>query len=95
VLTLGSIWWVVWVMCGGFSDSIARVCATRAICGIGGALMVPSIIALIGINIPPGHKRNIGFAFFGAMSPVGAAGGSLVGAVIVQLAHFKWIFLLL
>lgn len=71
------------------------MCATRALCGVGGGLMVPNIIALIGINIPPGNKRNVGFAFFGAMSPVGAAGGSLVGAVIVQLTHFKWVFLLL
>ena len=57
--------------------------------------MVPNTIALIGIHIPPGPRRNIGFALFGAMAPVGAAGGSLVGAVVVQLTGWPWVFFLL
>ncbi|KAL1836177.1 hypothetical protein VTJ49DRAFT_5474 [Mycothermus thermophilus] len=40
-------------------------------------------------------RRNLGMALFGAMAPVGAAGGSLVAAVIVQLLHWKWLFFLL
>ena len=57
--------------------------------------MVPNIVALLGITFPPGMKRNIGFALFGAMAPVGAAGGSLVSGVIVQLAGFQWLFFFL
>jgi MFS family permease len=71
------------------------MCVMRALCGIGGGIMVPNIIALIGINFPPGPRRNLGFALFGAMAPVGAAGGSLVSAVIVQLSHWKWLFFML
>lgn len=65
----------------------------RALCGIGGGLMIPNIIALIGIECPPGPKRNLGFALFGAMAPVGAVGGSLLGAIIIQLSEWKWVFL--
>jgi MFS family permease len=57
--------------------------------------MTPNIIALIGITFPPGKKRNLGFALFGAMAPVGAAGGSLIGAIIIQLTEWKWAFFLL
>ncbi|KAK7702337.1 hypothetical protein SLS64_009628 [Diaporthe eres] len=71
------------------------MCLFRGLCGIGGGLMVPNIVALIGITFPPGPKRNLGFALFGAMAPVGAAGGSLVAAVIIQLSHWKWLFFFL
>lgn len=89
------MWWVVWALAGGFSNNLIAVCVMRALCGIGGGLMIPNIIALIGIEFPPGKKRNLGFALFGAMAPVGAVGGSLVGAIVIQLTEWKWAFLLM
>ena len=95
VLTVGCTWWTLWALCGGFSNNLVAMCLMRGLCGIGGGLMIPNIIALIGITFPPGKKRNLGFALFGAMAPVGAAGGSLVAAVVIQLSEFKWLFLML
>lgn len=57
--------------------------------------MIPNIVGLLGITFPPGKNRNLGMGLFGAMAPVGAAGGSLVLAVIIQLSEWKWLFLLL
>jgi len=71
------------------------MCFMRGLCGIGDDLMVPNIVALLGITFPPGKKRNLGLALFGAMAPVGAAGGSLVSAIVVQLSEWKWLFFLL
>ncbi|ETS87856.1 hypothetical protein PFICI_01684 [Pestalotiopsis fici W106-1] len=95
LVVLGGAWWVFWALCGGFSSNLVMMCTTRALCGAGGGIMVPNLIALISITLPPGQRRNLGFALFGAMSPVGAAGGSLVGAVIVQLSEFRWVFFLM
>lgn len=95
ILIAGCVWWTVWAMAGGFSINLVSMCLFRGLCGIGGGLMVPNIVALIGITFPPGPKRNLGFALFGAMAPVGAAGGSLVAAVIIQLSHWKWLFFFL
>jgi len=67
----------------------------RGLCGIGGGLMVPNIVALLGITFSAGKKRNLGLALFGAMAPVGAAGGSLVSAIVVQLSEWKGLFFLL
>ncbi|KAJ5302314.1 hypothetical protein PENANT_c008G08036 [Penicillium antarcticum] len=83
IFSIGCIWWVVWALCGGFADNLVSMCFMRGLCGVGGGLMIPNIVALLGITFPPGRKRNLGFALFGAMAPVGAAGGSLVSAVIV------------
>lgn len=71
------------------------MCIMSGLCGIGGGLMIPNIVALLGITFPPGKKRNLSFDLFGAMAPVGAAGGSLVGAVIIQLSNWKWLFFML
>jgi hypothetical protein len=60
-----------------------------------GGLMIPDIVALLGITFPPGRKRSLGLALFGAMAPVSAAGGSLVSAVTVQLSERKFLFFLL
>ena len=95
ILTAACIWWVLWALCGGFANNLVAMCFMRGLCGIGGGLMIPNIIALIGITFPPGNKRNLGFGLFGAMAPVGAAGGSLVSAVVVQLTEFKWLFMML
>lgn len=71
------------------------MCFMRGLCGIGGGLMIPNIVALLGITFPPGKKRNLGMALYGAMAPVGAVGGSLLCAVVIQLSEWKWAFFLL
>ncbi|KAK3177154.1 hypothetical protein OEA41_008482 [Lepraria neglecta] len=95
IFSAGCVWWVLWALCGGFSNNLISMCFMRGLCGMGGGLMVPNIVALLGITFPPGRKRNLGLALFGAMAPVGAAGGSLISAVIVQLTEFKWLFFML
>lgn len=93
MFTVGCTWWVLWALCGGFSNNLVSMCITRGLCGIGGCLMVPNIVALLGITFPPGKKRNLAMGLFGAMAPVAAVGGSLIGAVIIQLSDWKWVFL--
>ena len=95
VFTAGCVWWILWALCGGYSTNLVSMCFMRGLCGVGGGLMIPNIVALLGITFPPGRKRNLGFALFGAMAPVGAAGGSLVSAVIIQLSEVQWLFFFL
>lgn len=75
--------------------SLVTLCVMRGLTGIGGALMVPNALALLTINIPPGKMRNIAVAFFGAMAPIGAAGGSVFSGFFVQLTPWKWLFFFL
>lgn len=89
------MWWVLWALLGGYSPNLIAMCVMRGLCGIGGGLMMPNIVAMLGITFPPGMKRNIGLALFGAMAPVGAAGGNLVSGIIVQLSEWKWLFFFL
>jgi len=95
ILMAGCVWWLIWSLSSGFANNIVTLSFMRGLNGIGGGFMVPNAVALLGINFPPGKQRNLAMGLFGAMAPVGAAGGSLVSGVVVQLTAWKWIFFLL
>ncbi|MCJ1425368.1 hypothetical protein MMC29_003267 [Sticta canariensis] len=95
VFAAGCVWWVLWALGGGFANNLVSMCFMRGLCGMGGGLMIPNIVALLGITFPPGKKRNLGMALYGAMAPVGAVGGSLLCAVVIQLSEWKWAFFML
>lgn len=56
---------------------------------------VPNAVALLTITFPPGKQRNIALAFFGAMAPVGAAGGGTIAGIFLQLTDWTWLFFFL
>jgi hypothetical protein len=95
MLTVGCTWWVIWTLACGFAPNLVLLCIFRGLAGIGGAIMVPNAVALLGITFPPGRRRNLAMGLFGAMAPVGAAGGALIAALVVQLTEWKWIFFLM
>jgi hypothetical protein len=95
LLAIGSAWWVFWTLATAYGDNIVGVAFMRGLTGIGGGLMVPNAVALLGITFPPGRRRNIAVALFGACAPVGAAGGSIVAGAFVQETQWKWLFFFL
>jgi MFS family permease len=62
--------------------------------GIGAALMMPNIVAIIGVNFPPGRIRNLTFGCLGFGAPVGGVGGILVIGLFVHYAAWRWFFFL-
>lgn len=86
-LICAGAWWVLWHLVSGFMRNITGLSFCRGLAGAGGAFMVPNSVALLAINIPPGKMCNIAMGFFGAMAPIGAARGSVFGALFAQLTH--------
>jgi MFS family permease len=68
------------------------LCVMQALTVIGGAFMVPNALVLLTINFPPGKMRNITVGFFGAMAPIGAAGGGIFAGFFAQVTTWKWLF---
>lgn len=56
---------------------------------------MPNALALLMINFPPGKMRNVTVGLFGAVAPIGAAGGGVFAGFFVQLTPWKWLFFFL
>jgi MFS family permease len=95
ILLGGGIWWIIWSLVSGFAKSIVILSLFRGLTGIGAAFIVTNSVALLMHTFPPGRLRNIAMGLFGAMAPIGAAGGSVFSAILVQLTPWKWIFFFL
>ncbi|KAF1980563.1 MFS general substrate transporter [Aulographum hederae CBS 113979] len=67
VVLVAGAWWVLFHLISGFMTTLESLAAMRAMSGIGGAFMVPNLIALLTITFPPGKMRNISVGLFGAM----------------------------
>ncbi|RSL86404.1 hypothetical protein CEP52_015821 [Fusarium oligoseptatum] len=87
--------WVIFHLIAGFMRDVISLCVMRAFSGIGAAFIMPNAIALITINFPPGKTRNLTVGLFGAMAPIGAAGGSVFPGLFGQLLPWWWLFFFL
>jgi EmrB/QacA subfamily drug resistance transporter len=76
-----------------FVDSFSAIVASRVLMALGGALMVPTVMAVFKITVPA-HIRHRVFGYFGAMMTLAAAIGPLLGGVLVDQFGWKSIFLM-
>jgi MFS family permease len=73
--------WAAWA-----GDATGLILA-RGLMGLGGAMMMPTSMAIIGATFPP-ERRAGAIAAWSASSGVGVALGPLLGGVLVD--HFWW-----
>jgi EmrB/QacA subfamily drug resistance transporter len=77
----GSTW-------AAFSGSVAMLIAARAAMGIGGAIMMPSTLALISSIFTDSRERQRAIGLWAATTGVGVALGPIVGGLL--LTRFWW-----
>ncbi|MGH4028533.1 MFS transporter [Actinomycetota bacterium Odt1-20B] len=75
-------------LAGGLATSPATIIAARAVQGIGGALLLPSTLALINTLFEEGPKRNRALAVWGGAGASGLTLGALLGGVLTEA--FGW-----
>ena len=91
IFIIGLIWWSIWSMISGVAAYSSFVLAvfSRVMQGIGPALCLPNALAICGVSYPPGHRKAMVFAMFGAVAPIGAVvGGSIASAL--DLIWWPW-----
>ncbi|HEX3804743.1 MAG TPA: MFS transporter [Solirubrobacteraceae bacterium] len=84
VFTLGS------ALCG-VAQSSTFLSLSRALQGVGGAIMFATALALLAQAFPP-RERGIPFAVFGAITGVAIAVGPVLGGAITTGLSWRWIF---
>lgn len=85
VFTLGSL-------LSGLAWSEGALIVTRALQGLGGALLAPAALSIVVTTFREGRDRNVALAVWGAVSGVGGAVGVLLGGVLTSYLSWSWIF---
>ncbi|WP_164410422.1 MFS transporter [Streptomyces salinarius] len=73
---------------GGLAQTPWPLVAARAAQGLGGAMLFPATLTLIGTGFAPGRERNRAFAVWGTAGGSGMILGSLLGGVLTDA--FGW-----
>ncbi len=86
-LDAGLVIFVVSSVASAFAGSAEMLIATRALMGIGGALIMPSTLSIITATFPP-HERGRAIAAWAAMAGLGIIAGPVIGGWLLE--HFWW-----
>jgi DHA2 family multidrug resistance protein-like MFS transporter len=74
-----------------FCTNATHLIIARAFMGMGVAMMQPCILAVI-VNVFPWKERGKAIGIWGGMQSFGVALGPILGGVILETFHWKWIF---
>jgi EmrB/QacA subfamily drug resistance transporter len=78
------------VLCGA-APSSSFLSISRALQGVGGAIMFATSLALLAQAFRPA-ERGVAFAIFGAVTGMAVAIGPVLGGVIIAVLSWRWIF---
>ena len=88
----GLLWFSTWAVVVSFSTSPLMFIIARALQGMGAAGTVPTAMALIATNFPPGPERTKAFSVFAAFGGLGAVTGVLLAGGLIASIGWQWIF---
>lgn len=77
---------------GLVSPSVWLLAVARAVMAVGGALVVPSTMALLRVLVTPEHRGRV-FGIFGSVMALSAALGPVIGGEVVELFGWRAVFL--
>lgn len=78
----------------GLAQNPAQLVAARFAQGIGEALAAPAALGLIALLFTDRGERGKAIGLFGAISGLGGTAGPLLSGLLVELASWRWIFLI-
>jgi EmrB/QacA subfamily drug resistance transporter len=93
VFVVGVVWFAVASLLCGIAPNAGVLIASRALQGVGGALLTPGSLALIQASFHP-DDRGRAVGLWSGFGGVGAAVGPFVGGWLVDGPGWRWVFLL-
>jgi EmrB/QacA subfamily drug resistance transporter len=89
-LVLGLLGFAVASAIGGASVNFAMLVIARTVQGMFGALLAPSVLALLTTTFTDLKERGKAFAIYGAIAGAGGALGLLLGGILTSYASWRW-----
>jgi EmrB/QacA subfamily drug resistance transporter len=80
------------VLCG-VAPGVGTLVAARALQSVGAAMLMPASLALV-LQVFPAQRRGVAIGIWGAVGALAAAIGPAAGSAVVELASWRWAFLL-
>jgi EmrB/QacA subfamily drug resistance transporter len=91
-LMIGLVGFAVASAIGGAATGFTMLVVARAAQGAFGALLAPSILAILATTFTTPESRAKAFAIFGAVAGAGGAVGLLLGGVLTEYLSWRWTF---
>jgi EmrB/QacA subfamily drug resistance transporter len=86
-----SLFTIASLVCG-LAQSEGMLIASRAVQGLGGAIISPAALSIVTTTFEEGAERNKALGVWGALGGSGAAVGVLAGGVLTEYLSWRWIF---
>src|SRR5476649_1556784 len=89
-LIVGLVGFAVASAIGGASVNFTMLVAARTVQGAFGALLAPSVLALLTTTFIDPGERGKAFGIYGAIAGAGSALGLLLGGILTSYASWRW-----
>ena len=89
-LVIGLVGFAVASAIGGASVNFAMLVTARTVQGAFGALLAPSVLALLTTTFTDLRERAKAFAIYGGIAGAGGALGLLLGGILTSYASWRW-----
>src|SRR6202790_5123238 len=89
-LIIGLVGFAMASAIGGASVNFAMLVIARTIQGAFGALLAPSVLALLTTTFTSAEERGKAFGIYGAIAGTGGALGLLLGGILTSYASWRW-----
>ncbi len=89
-LIIGLVGFAVASAVGGASVDFAMLVIARTVQGAFGALLAPSVLALLTTTFTDPGERGQAFGIYGAIAGAGGALGLLLGGILTSYASWRW-----
>jgi EmrB/QacA subfamily drug resistance transporter len=76
----------------GLASSAGVLIVSRAVQGIGAAIISPAALSIVTTTFEEGAERNKALGIWGALGGSGAAVGVLLGGILTKYLGWQWIF---
>src|SRR3954449_12995612 len=92
VFLVGIVVFTAASLLSGFAWSEGALIGSRALQGLGAAIIPPAALSILTTTFAEGSERNTALGAWGAVGAFGAVAGVLLGGVLTELLSWEWIF---
>src|SRR4249920_2491753 len=92
IFVVGLILFTLASLACGLANSADVLIASRAVQGLGAAIISPAALSIVTTTFEEGADRNKALGIWGALGGSGAAVGVLLGGILTKYLGWEWIF---